>query len=468
MMKYYYDLIPDKDKIAIIEKDGSEISYHQLAEIIKEFNYHFNAEKKSLYFILCNNDLPSVAAYLSCLQTNNAAVLLSGDIDKESLIELTSRYEPDYIWEKQKPNKEYLFCYRNYGLLKANTRITKEIHPALSVLLSTSGSTGSSKLTRLTQNNLQANASSIAEYLSLNDLERPVTVLPMNYSFGLSIINSHLLAGAVVLLTDETIISKNFWEFAKKYSCTSISGVPYTYEILRKLRYPQLSIPTLKYMTQAGGKLSSYLVHEIAEKSLSAGIKFYVMYGQTEATARISYLPPDKALEKNKSIGIPIPGGSIEIINTDSNIITIPNIEGELVYKGPNVMLGYAAAREDLCLGDEMNGVLHTGDIGYFDEEGYYYITGRMKRFLKIYGNRVSLDDIESYLQKHEIECACGGYDDNLKIVCIKQSDIVKIRDLINLKYHFHHSAVNIFVVPEIIKNEYGKIKYAELFSEKK
>ena len=187
------------------------------------------------------------------------------------------------------------------------------LYKDLGLLLTTSGSTGSPKLVRLSYENVKANAESIAEYLSIDENERPITSLPMYYSYGISVINSHYIKDATLLLTDHPVIQKLFWMFAQDEKATSIAGVPFTYEMLRRLRIFKMDLPYLKTMTQAGGKLNAKLAKEYIENAQATGKRFFVMYGQTEATARMSYLPLDKALEKYASIGIAIPGGRFAI-----------------------------------------------------------------------------------------------------------------------------------------------------------
>ena len=283
-------------------------------------------------------------------------------------------------------------------------------------MLTTSGSTGSPKLVRLSYNNLLSNAISISKYLRINQNERPITTLPIHYSFGMSIINSHLISGSTILLTNKSIFSPEFWKFLKTNKPTSISGVPFTFEMLKKLRFFSMDLPSIKSITQAGGKMDLNLNKEIAEYCKKTNKHLYVMYGQTEASPRISYVPYQKALEKIGSIGIPIPDGKLSLIDSDRNIINDVEVEGELVYEGPNVCLGYASKISDLAKGDENGGILFTGDIAYRDNECFFYVTGREKRFIKLFGNRINLDYVERLLNKDICECACVGNDNLMKV----------------------------------------------------
>lgn len=287
----------------------------------------------------------------------------------------------------------------------------------------------------------------------------------MNYTYGLSIINSHLCVGAAILLTDKTLMDKDFWAFFKKQEATSFGGVPYTYEILDKLRFSRMNLPSLRTATQAGGKLSPELHKKFAEYARDTNRNFIVMYGQTEATARMSYLPQEKSMDKIGSMGIAIPGGLFSLIDTDGNEITEPDITGELVYEGPNVSLGYADDGDDLGKGDERFGKLVTGDMAKKDSDGFYYIVGRKKRFLKIFGNRVNLDETERMIktQFNAIDCACTGIDDKMYIFITDAAYCDKVRDFMSEKSGLNSIAFKVKATEQIPKNESGKTLYVTL-----
>lgn len=444
---------------AVILQDLSAISYQELASKADAFAARLGHGKK-LLFVLANNNLESLTAYLACLRSGHVPLLLAANIDPELLALLCGTYQPDFLWQ--------LGSSGNYELLKQKPSRSSGLHPGLALLLSTSGSTGSPKLVRLSGMNLNSNAESIAEYLHLTEDEKAITVLPMNYTYGLSVINSHLAVGAAILLTDDTVIQKEFWDFFKTAGGTSLVGVPYTYMIYRRAGvFTKLELPTLRYMTQAGGKLPAEDVEKVATWCRTHNVKFYVMYGQTEATARMSYLPPEKTLEKCASVGIAIPGGRFAIIDENGNEFPEPERVGELVYYGPNVSLGYAETAEDLMLGDENQGRLATGDMAKYDADHYVYITGRLKRFIKITGNRIGLDDVERTLKEAGIESVCGGKDDLLCIALMNVEHEEKlVVDLLNQRLHLHYSMCKIKYVVEIPRNDSGKILYTKLFEE--
>jgi acyl-coenzyme A synthetase/AMP-(fatty) acid ligase len=269
--------------------------------------------------------------------------------------------------------------------------------------------------------------------------------------------------GATILLTSYGIFQKEFWQFLMKEKATSVSGVPYTYEMLKRIGFLDMDLPHLTTMTQAGGRLSPKLQEEYGEFALKNNKKFVVMYGQTEATARMSYLPPKDVVRKSGSIGIAIPGGGFFLVDENENVITEPNVTGELIYKGPNVTMGYAQCMADLQKEDEWEGILHTGDMAKRDEDGYYYITGRKKRFVKLYGNRVSLDETEKILREYfDEEFACCGQDDHMKIFSTLDRGEEVVTYLAE-QLRQSDKAFEYKKIDKIPKNEAGKTLYTEL-----
>jgi long-chain acyl-CoA synthetase len=454
------------NKVAIHDDKGVELTYSDLFIQSNLLNKHI--KKRSLIFNFCENTLGALIGYYSFLDGGHVQLLLDSTLDINKAKKLISVYKPNIIWVPNFLLDKFndclvIFSNWNYSLIVVNE--SKVImHKDLSLLLTTSGSTGSPKLVRLSQVNLFNNAKSIAKYLNINYLERPITSLPMHYSYGLSVINSHLIKGATIFLTNYSVVQKEFWDFAKKFKITSISGVPYTYQLLKMLRFSTMELPDLKTLTQAGGKLSSNLIEEFANYAVKSGKEFIVMYGQTEATARMSYLPSINIKEKTESVGIAIPGGKFSLIDLHSKeFINECNIQGELIFNGANVSLGYANNYLDLSKGDENLGVLRTGDVAYRDKDGFYYITGRIKRFIKIFGNRVNLDEVEQLLQSFNIECACDGIDDKLFIYTINKNSSLEIIELLVSKLKFNFRAFEIRYVSEIPKSSSGKVLYSQL-----
>ena len=459
-----------KGNIAIQDEDGTMLSYAQLqdsGEAVVD-----SIGKRCLVFSFCENSIGSVVGYTAFVNNAIVPVLLNSHMDRELLGELITKYKPLYLWTpvsgesdfKQYKVTKTLEMY-GYALLKTSFGVEYPLHEDLCLLLTTSGSTGSPKFVRQSYTNVLANARSIVEYLQLDETERPITTLPMNYTYGLSIINSHLLVGATLLLTDKGLMQKEFWNFFKGQGATSFGGVPYTYEMLDRLRFSRMDLPSLRYSTQAGGKLTPELHRKFAECAQEKGTKFIVMYGQCEATARMGYLPAEKSLEKCGSMGIAIPGGKFHLIDVGGQDVTEPHVTGELVYEGANVTLGYAECGEDLIKGDERGGILQTGDMAQFDEDGYYYIVGRKKRFLKIYGNRVNLDEIDRLIKAHfdNIDCASSGVDDHMYLFVTDEAIAEDVKSFVVNKTGLNSAAFKTIVIEEIPKNDAGKTLYKEL-----
>lgn len=451
----------------VIVTDGEEVlTYGDLESSVQCMSS--NLQPRTLVFCLCKNEIGSLLGYISFLRSGVVPVMLDATKDSDSIRALLDIYNPNYIWLPSSIadtfGGECVYTEYGYSLIRYSDRQI-ELHPDLALLLTTSGSTGSPKFVRISYNNLLSNATAIAEYLGITEDDRPVTSLPMYYSFGLSVINSHLIKGATILLTDKSIAQKEFWNFVKEQKATSLSGVPYTFEMLKRLRVLRMDLPHLKTFTQAGGKLNADLAKEYIDGCNAIGKRFIVMYGQTEATARMSYLPWDFAAEKYSSIGIAIPGGEFTLEDANHQPITDCDMDGELVYRGPNVSMGYAECVEDLAKGDCNCGVLHTGDIARRDKDGFYYITGRMKRFVKVFGNRVNLDALEQVLKTAGFTCAAVGVDDKITIF-VTDSDIEQpLKELLLQKTGLNTRAFAVKVIDTIPKNSSGKVQYAELLA---
>ncbi len=455
-----------RNSIAIITPEGLSMSYGDLLDYSGELYSKIN--HRCLVFSLCRNTPDSLCGYLSFLANRVVPLLLDDSIDSELLDGLISVYKPEYIWLPESRTGEfadYSLVYKKdeYSLVRLERDRYFEIYDELALLLTTSGSTGSPKLVRISYSNLEANARSIIEYLGITDQSRPITTMPMSYSFGLSVINTHLLQGATILLTTKTMMEGDFWAFLKREKANTMSGVPYSYEVLKKLRFFKMDLPYLTTLTQAGGKLNPDLNREFVEYCRATGKRFFVMYGQTEATARMSYLPHEFALEKIGSMGHPIPGGEFYLIDDNNNYIDDPETVGELVYKGKNVSLGYAEKGEDLSRGDDNNGLLITGDLAKRDSDNFYYIVGRKKRFIKLFGNRVNLDETERLLKNIVPDCACVGEDDRMIVFITNSEHENHVLEYLTKKTGINVNGFLIKLIDTIPKNSSGKTIYSAL-----
>lgn len=454
----FWNLEQHGARIALIDGDH-QFDFNALAQLADQ---HAAAlpDGPGMGLLCMPSHIEAVALYLGALRNGRQVpLLLQPDIDPELLAALVTHYQPDWIASSGEAAAGYRTVQHGNALaLHVRNVDTDTIapHPDLALLLSTSGSTGSSKLVRLSASGLDANADAIVDYLGLQPSDRAITTLPLAYSFGLSILNSHLACGGSVVLSNDSLMTREFWNSARTHAITSLSGVPATFEILRRMGLARMQLPSLRMLTQAGGRLRDELVQYFAESSLQHGLAFYVMYGQTEASPRISYVPPSRLLDKIGSIGIAVPGGSIEIDPDGS----------ELVYRGPNVMLGYAAERQDLAKGDEMHGVLRTGDLARVDDEGFHFIIGRTKRFLKISGNRVNLDEVEAMLSaEFGQQIACSGRDDDL--VAFSHGDAVadeaNVRHLVHARYKIFGGHVRTIHLGKLPLMASGKVDYQSL-----
>ena len=367
------------------------------------------ASGRQLVLLQADNSLPSLLNYLACLWAGHAVLLVNAELPAASVETLLQQYDP-HLWLRPDAAPVPLL-------------------PELALLLTTSGSTGGAKLVRLSEQNLIANAESIVAYLEMAPDHLALTALPFAYSYGLSVIHSHLLCGAGLVLTNETPLQRGFWECLKRYPVTQLTGVPYSYQIYEQLRLRRQAWPHLRILTQAGGRLAPERVLDYALWCREQGIRFYVMYGQTEATARISYLPPELAAEYPDSIGVPIPGGELLLLDEQGNEMAAePGVEGELGYRGSNVMLGYAESLADLALAP-MNPLLRTGDLGYRSADGLWFITGRLKRQIKLSGVRWQLDSLERQCRDLGWELVACGQDQALRIACSELAQVAVIRD---------------------------------------
>ncbi len=442
------------DRLALIASNGQQYSYKWLLEYGDAVAQQ--AVERSLVFLIGSNTPQCIAGYVGFIRRGVVPVLINHTVSQEMVDQLIDAYKPEYVFRSGDSGDYELITLQNEETPKA-------LYPELGLILTTSGSTGSPKFVRLTYENLFSNAESIAEYLEIASDDRAITTLPMTYSYGLSIINSHLITGACIILTDAPIIGKDFWTLFKEQNPTTFGGVPFVYDMLKKLRFARMNCPSLKYITQAGGHLSEDLVKEYEDICKQKGIKFIVMYGQTEATARMAYMPWDKLEGRENSIGIAIPRGEFFLIDDEGEVIDQPDVPGELCYRGANVSLGYATCRDELANGDDNGGVLHTGDVAKRDAEGFYYIVGRKKRFLKIYGNRVNLDEVQTLLLKRGIESACVGKDDAMKVYVVTGTDCNAVRQLLAELTHLNQSAFTVLNIDAIPRNDAGKILYSKL-----
>ena len=327
------------------------------------------------------------------------------------------------------------------------------------MLLSTSGTTGSPKLVRLSRGNIESNAASIAEYLGIRPDDRAITTLPPFYSFGMSVINSHLYAGATLLLTEGSVSTDEFWRFFQAEAATSFSAVPFTFDVLERIGFRSRQYPSLRYIAQAGGRMPEPRVREYAQWAKSSGKELFVMYGQTEAGPRMAYVPPKLLPDNRECIGVAIPGGAFELHDDNGQLVTQADQPGELVYRGPNVMMGYAESPADLALGAGP-AVLHTGDLACRNAAGLYYIVGRKSRFSKIVGLRISLDEIERWLSTHGVGGIVSGDDSLIAVAVMRTGPVAGLKQALLERFALPASAVHVLEYDELPLLASGKFDY--------
>ncbi|WP_241245600.1 MULTISPECIES: AMP-binding protein [Protofrankia] len=429
-------------RLVVVTPHGVELTYDQLADRVEEAATRLGGGRR-LVMIEAANGIEPPVTYLAALAGGHPVLLTAPDDRHWNT--LLSIYDPDVVFRRE---NEWTLRERRDGSCH-------DLHPDLALLLSTSGSTGSPKLVRLSAGNLQANAEVIAQFLDIRDSDRASAALPMHYCYGLSIINSNLLRGAALLLTENSVIDPAFWATFQKYRGTSLHGVPYTFDLLERVGFDRMHLPSLRYVTQAGGALPPQRVRRIAELGRRRGWRLFVMYGQTEATARMAYLPPELAESHPSAVGVPIPGGSFEILPAEDP--AAPG-QGELVYRGPNVMLGYAESSADLALGATVD-ALATGDIARRTADGLYEVVGRSSRFVKLLGLRIDLCQAESLLAGRGHVCACAGSDDVL-IVATPSPDRRAVRRLVQEELRLPADRIRVVAVDELPRLTSGKIDY--------
>ncbi|MEX1077583.1 MAG: AMP-binding protein [Homoserinimonas sp.] len=436
------DLLRGDPSAVAVVTDDEVLSYGELRGRVGQRVGQLGGGRR-LVLIEIENTLQPLVTYLAALAAGHVALLLAPG----SSPDLLERYDPDVV--------------HHAGTAELHHRrdgTAHELHPDLAVLLSTSGSTGSPKLVRLSRRNVESNAMSIAQYLGIGAADTAITTLPLSYCYGLSVVNSHLASGAGLRLTFRSVIDPEFWRQFEEAGCTSFAGVPYTFDLLDSTGFGDRQLPSLRYITQAGGRLDSDRVRGYAQLGARRGFHFVVMYGQTEATARMAYLPPELAEERAGMIGVPIPGGELSVDRPNHDGV------GELVYRGENVMMGYADGPPDLALGRTLT-ELRTGDLARRHDDGLFEVVGRASRFVKLFGLRVDLDRVQRLLGEHGIEARAIGLEERL-VLAVRTPELVPLAkatgsSLLGLPSH----AVEAHVVPDFPHTSSGKPDWATLIA---
>jgi long-chain acyl-CoA synthetase len=391
--RFWEALHPYPNRISLIDaKSGQRISYLGLVDAIDAGIGRLRGPSKLLICLAINNDLGGILCYLSALSSGHALVLSGPNSLSSHFIDT---YRPDIVlwsgpdWPLTLPPGTYASERTLFGYHMASSQIPpiEGIHEDLALLLSTSGSTGNPRLVRLSYANLAANAWQIASSLSLNGDDRAMLSLPLYYVYGLSVLHTLLAVSGTVVVNTPPVVSPSFWGRAVAENATMIPVVPSQLNLLRGANLDAVPIPPSLSLTISGSAMDASCREWLISQIVPRNVKVHSMYGMTEAAGRIAVLPACDFLAHPTSVGRAVPGGRLDILPTH-----------EIVYSGPNVMMGYADARESLSMADSGGDLLRTGDLGTIDADGNLYITSRLNRFCKILGIKISLDDLEKDL----------------------------------------------------------------------
>jgi acyl-CoA synthetase (AMP-forming)/AMP-acid ligase II len=434
------------------------------------------SDRKRLAFLFCGNSCETLIGLLAAAAAGHAVALIDPSLAEDKLSALIAAYQPDLVLSTpdigEKLGEQALAWggWRSYesraGVVEWTARDagapSVDIDPALQLLLSTSGTTGSQKYVRLSREAIVANAKQIAEALAIDDRSIGIAHLPLHYSYGLSVVTSHLAAGARVYLVNDSITSPSFWSKIGSAGGSHFPGVPFHYAALARLG-AGLIPDSVKVFTQAGGALDPRIQAKIHDWATLRDGRFFVMYGQTEASPRMTTLQHADFSRKAGSVGVALSGGRLSIVD-DRGAPLPADAVGTVVYEGPNVMLGYAMSRSDLDKGNKLKGRLETGDVGRLDPEGFLYLTGRVKRFAKIAGYRLGLDEIEQELFA-VCSVACIDLGEKIAVVHEQESEAAlkaRVRELA-ANYKVPSSSFSLLKTAQIPRGASGKINYAQL-----
>jgi acyl-CoA synthetase (AMP-forming)/AMP-acid ligase II len=434
------------------------------------------SERKRLVFLFCGINSETVIGLLAAAAAGQATALIDPSLPEDVLKGLIEAYEPELILGARDFG-EKLCAVADAGAASDSLSsragviewIARDLGPssvpidaALELLLSTSGTTGSRKYVRLSRDAVAANARQIAEALAIDERSVGIAHLPLHYSYGLSIVTSHLTAGGRLCLINDSITSASFWSRIETVGGSHFPGVPFHYVALARLG-AGLVPNSVKTFTQAGGALDLRVQTKIREWASQRDGQFFVMYGQTEASPRMATLQHADHARKAGSVGVALGGGQFSIVD-DQGAPLPADAVGTVVYEGPNVMLGYATSRADLGNGDEMKGRLETGDLGRLDADGFLYLTGRTKRFAKIAGYRLGLDEIEQELFA-VCPVACLDLGEKIAVAHEQESETAlkaRVRELADT-YKVPSSSFALRKITQIPRASSGKIDYGRL-----
>jgi acyl-CoA synthetase (AMP-forming)/AMP-acid ligase II len=455
-----------------VHRSGDDcVGYGRLRGLVARGRAVMGWPRKALVAVTAPRTLPGLLGYLAALAAGHAA-FLAEETAPDSLAAFLAAYQPDLVISPAAGGTARTLATAGYRVTaddpipvwqatRPDTRT--RLHPELGLLMRTSGSLGTPKMVRLSFGNLHANARSIVTALGIRATDRCLTALPLDYSFGLSLVNSHLAAGASVTPTTFSPSSELFWRQSDDVGATCFGAVPSTYRFLRETGWGLCAHRSVRLLLQAGGPLDGATLSHFRTLASQDGREFICMYGQTEATARIAYLPAALAAAHQGSVGRPVPGGTIRIERPGGAEAADGEI-GEIVYSGPNVMMGYARSRADLGAGQRLGGTLRTGDLGCL-RQGMLYITGRADRQVKVLGRRIDLEQVERILQERGITAAAEAVTDQRLVIATRlttETVEAACRSLAR-SLNLPSSAVRPAQVADIPRTQRGKVDHATL-----
>lgn len=455
---FWQDPAPEETRRPCLVTEDRILSY---GEVFAQADALWQGLPRGVVAILCDKTVETIIAYLGALRAGVVPLLLDASSRSEALERALSAYQPDYIFSPDGTvSRTGFHAQARLGpavLLCADRPGTVQAHTDLALLLPTSGSTGDPKCVRVSFAALDACTRAICDYLAMDTDRRTVSLLPLHYSYGMSVLNITLAARASMVVTTRSVLDRALWSAVETLGITDIAGVPFMFEALRRMRFSEATLAQLRCVTQAGGRLDPKITRHFRTLFGEAGIRYFTMYGQTEAAPRISYLPPERAEEKEGSVGVPIACGAARIAETGAT-----EGEGELLYTGKNVAMGYASCREDIAAGDSFQGKLYTGDQVRIDADGFIFIVGRRKRFIKLQGTSVNLDHVESVLRSHEVDCLVIGRE-NRMMICYTGDREALLTDVISRNFAFHPLSLKLQHIEALPFMASGKPDYASL-----
>ncbi len=478
---YVFQFSKNLNKTAVISKE--ELSYKKTYSniiTIEKMLRNKGLNNKDAALLISENSQFFIQCYFAIIKNGTVCVPINPNSSIEHMEYIIKSLNIKNIFIQKKllkylPKVWDLDIYTEEDIEKLETITEDHINEKtdqqdVAVILFTSGSTAKPKGVMLTHGNLIYNTNSIIQYLKLSEGDRIEVVLPFYYCYGTSLLHTHFRVGGSLVINNRFMFPETVLQHINNYKCTGFAGVPSTFQILLKISdIKNRKFPSLRYITQAGGRMANIFIEELFETL--KGVDIYIMYGQTEATARLSYLPPYLLKEKMGSIGKGIPGTQLKVLNKEG-IPVKPKEVGEIVAQGGNIMKGYFNDEEETKKVLK-NGYLYTGDIGTVDEDGYIYILSREKNIIKSGGNRISPKEVEDIiLQMAEIvECAVVGVEDDILGESVKAFVVLKDDNLnVNSIIEYCKSRLPNYKVPKYVevlktlpKNSSGKVMLKEL-----